>query len=76
MRPTVSIVLWVALALGACSKTEPAPDPVRAVRTMTVGLDAAGGSCEYGHRSQRDGVDYENALALLQICHKADAETS
>ena len=47
MRPTVSIVLWVALALGACSKTEPAPDPVRAVRTMTVGLDAAGGSYEY-----------------------------
>ena len=47
MRPTVSIVLWVALALAACSKTEPAPDPVRAVRTMTVGLDAAGGSYEY-----------------------------
>ena len=56
MRPTVSIVLSVALALAACSKTEPAPDPVRAVRTMTVGLDAAGGSCEYGHRSQRDGA--------------------
>ena len=47
MRPTVSIALWVALALAACSKTEPAPDPVRAVRTMTVGLDAAGGSYEY-----------------------------
>ena len=47
MRPTVSIVLWVALALAACSKSEPAPDPVRAVRTMTVGLDAAGGSYEY-----------------------------
>ncbi|WP_280155603.1 efflux RND transporter periplasmic adaptor subunit [Piscinibacter sp. XHJ-5] len=36
-----------ALALSACSKPEPAPEPVRAVRTMTVGADAVGGVQEY-----------------------------
>ena len=35
-HPTVSIVLWGALALAACSKTEPAPDPVRAVRRRSA----------------------------------------
>ncbi len=41
-----------ALALGAsllagCSRTEPAPEPLRSVRTMTVSLGEAGGSHEY-----------------------------
>ncbi len=33
--------------LTACSRPEPAPEPVRAVRTMVVGADTAGGSHEY-----------------------------
>lgn len=36
-----------ALLLAACSKPEPAPEPVRAVRTMTVSADSAGGTHEY-----------------------------
>jgi membrane fusion protein, multidrug efflux system len=39
--------LLAALMLGACSKPEPAPEPVRAVRTMTVTADTAGGQHEY-----------------------------
>jgi RND family efflux transporter MFP subunit len=35
------------LLLSACSKPEPAPEPVRAVRTMTVSADTAGGQHEY-----------------------------
>lgn len=36
-----------AALLAACAKTEPAPEPIRAVRTMTVSSDAAGGVQEY-----------------------------
>jgi membrane fusion protein, multidrug efflux system len=36
-----------ALLLVACSRQEPAPQPVRAVRTMTVGVVSAGGVREY-----------------------------
>ncbi|MFY9514409.1 MAG: biotin/lipoyl-binding protein, partial [Rubrivivax sp.] len=36
-----------AALLAACSKQEPAPEPVRAVRTMTVAADSAGGAHEY-----------------------------
>lgn len=35
------------LTLVACAKTEPAADPVRAVRTMTVASDTAGGGYDY-----------------------------
>ncbi|HEY9064449.1 MAG TPA: efflux RND transporter periplasmic adaptor subunit [Burkholderiaceae bacterium] len=52
--PDVRRALWgslvggaVVLALGACSKTEPAPDPVRAVRTTVVAAQSAGGTSEY-----------------------------
>jgi RND family efflux transporter MFP subunit len=37
----------VALLLAACSAEPPAPEPVRAVRVMTVSPDAAGGVQEY-----------------------------
>ncbi len=47
MRYVLPIVLTSAALLAACSKTEPAPDPVRAVRTVTVSSDAAGGVQEY-----------------------------
>ena len=43
--PLVSGV--VVVALGGCSKTEPAPDPVRAVRTTVVAAQSAGGAFEY-----------------------------
>jgi RND family efflux transporter MFP subunit len=43
----LSYVLAAAALLAACSKPEPAPEPVRAVRTMTIGVDSAGGMHEY-----------------------------
>ncbi len=36
-----------AIALAACSRPEPAPEPLRAVRTMTVAADSAGGVHEF-----------------------------
>ena len=50
MRPAPIVKLTAVAAfalLAACSKTEPAPDPVRAVRTVTVSPQTAGGSYEY-----------------------------
>ncbi len=41
------ILLSAALWLAACSPKTPAPEPVRAVRVMTVSPDAAGGVQEY-----------------------------
>jgi multidrug efflux system membrane fusion protein len=41
------VTLAAVAALAACSKTEPAPDPVRAVRTLTVSSQTAGGTYEY-----------------------------
>jgi RND family efflux transporter MFP subunit len=45
LRPFAALV--AAVTLVACSKPEPAPEPIRAVRTMTLGRDTAGGSHEY-----------------------------
>ena len=39
--------LWVVMALAACSRIETAPEPVRAVRTMTVSAGTAAGSHEF-----------------------------
>ena len=36
-----------AVTLAACTKTESPPEPVRAVRTMTVSAEAVGGAHEY-----------------------------
>ena len=41
-----SFVAAIAMLAG-CSKPEAAPEPVRAVRTMTVSADSAGGSHEF-----------------------------
>ncbi len=46
-RSTLLAALTAALVATGCSKPEGAPEPVRAVRTMTVGNDSAGGSYEY-----------------------------
>jgi multidrug efflux system membrane fusion protein len=47
MRHLLLPVVLVAAAVAGCAKNEPAPEPIRAVRTMTVGNDAAGGVQEY-----------------------------
>ena len=47
MRNMLLVALASTVFLAACSKTETAPDPVRAVRTMTVVAQTAGGSAEY-----------------------------
>jgi membrane fusion protein, multidrug efflux system len=47
-QPSAAVALgFVLVMLAACSRTEPAPEPVRAVRTLTVGADSAGGALEY-----------------------------
>lgn len=47
MRHALLWALGSVVALAACSKGEPAPDPIRAVRTMTVTAQTAGGAYEY-----------------------------
>ncbi|HUG22244.1 efflux RND transporter periplasmic adaptor subunit [Piscinibacter sp.] len=47
MRLVLLTSLVAASVLVGCAKTEPAPEPVRAVRTVTVSDDAAGGVHEY-----------------------------
>lgn len=43
----VVVPVLVAAALSACSRGEPVPEPVRAVRTTTVQAESAGGTQEY-----------------------------
>lgn len=47
MKPLHVLVLAGVTTLAACSKPEPAPPPVRAVRTVTVAPQSAGGVQEY-----------------------------
>jgi membrane fusion protein, multidrug efflux system len=47
MRHALLFALAGIATLAACSKTEIAPDPVRAVRTLTVSSQTAGGAYEY-----------------------------
>jgi len=49
MRKTTLVALTLAAAslLAACSKPQPAAEPVRAVRVMTVAAEGAGGRQEY-----------------------------
>jgi membrane fusion protein, multidrug efflux system len=47
MRHALLVTLTAVAALAACSKTETAPEPVRAVRTVTVSSQTAGGAYEY-----------------------------
>ena len=39
--------LLMLAVLGACSRKEPAPEPIRSVRTMTIGQDSSGGTHEF-----------------------------
>ena len=47
MRHALIVALASITVLAACSKTETAPDPVRAVRTTTISPQTAGGAYEY-----------------------------
>jgi len=47
MKPFVVLVIASLATLAACSRQEPAPDPVRAVRTATIAPQTAGGVHEY-----------------------------
>lgn len=47
MKPLHALLLAGLAVLAACSKPEPAPAPVRAVRTLTVAPQSAGGVQEY-----------------------------
>src|SRR5687768_12609382 len=47
MRPSLPLALVAAVLLTACAKQEPAPEPVRAVRRMTVNADTASLTNEY-----------------------------
>jgi multidrug efflux system membrane fusion protein len=47
MRIAPFIALVGIVVLAACAKTEPAAEPVRAVRTLVVSSQTAGGSFEY-----------------------------
>lgn len=46
-RPLLLSALALASLLAGCSPPPPPPEAVRAVRTMTLGADSAGGSTEY-----------------------------
>lgn len=43
----IAALLAAAMALAACTRSETAPEPVRAVRTMVVSAGTAGGSHEF-----------------------------
>ena len=90
MRLPLSIVLVGSIALAACSKTEPAPDPVRAVRTMTVVAQSAGGGYEFagevrartesrlsfrvGGKMARRNVDLGAAVKAGQVLAQLDPQ--
>lgn len=47
MKPPLLLALSSLLLIAACSKVEPPAEPVRAVRTLTVAPQTAGGAWEY-----------------------------
>lgn len=48
MRGTAALLATMSLlTLGACSRPAPPPEPVRAVRTVTVGQTSSGGHVDY-----------------------------
>jgi len=47
MRLSLPLLLLGAVLIAACSKHEPVPEPIRAVRTMTVASSSTAGTYEY-----------------------------
>jgi RND family efflux transporter MFP subunit len=90
MRQPLLFVLALATLLAACSKADPAPDPVRAVRTVTVTSQTAGGSFEYagevrartesrlgfrvGGKMLRRAVDLGDAVKAGQVLAQLDPQ--
>ena len=59
MKPLHALLLAGLAVLAACSKPEPAPAPVRAVRTLTVAPQSDGGVQEYAGAGC--GVPYQRS---------------
>src|SRR5690349_10599193 len=90
MRPALPLALLVFVAVAACSRTEPAPEPVRAVRVMTISPQTAGGAYEYagevkprvesrlgfrvGGKMVRRSVDVGDAVKAGQVLAQLDPQ--
>ena len=90
MRHALLVTLTAVAALAACSKTETVPEPVRAVRTVTVSTQAAGGRYEYagevkartesrlsfrvGGKMQKRLVDLGDTVKAGQVLAQLDAQ--
>ena len=59
MRLVLLTSLVAAAVLAGCAKTEPAPEPIRAVRTVTVSEDTAGGVRHLHHRPRGGPVRFD-----------------
>ena len=90
MRHALLVTLTAVAALAACSKTETVPEPVRAVRTVTVSTQTAGGRYEYagevkartesrlsfrvGGKMQKRRVDLGDTVKAGQVLAQLDAQ--
>ena len=90
MRHALLVALTAVAALAACSKTQTAPEPVRAVRTVTVSTQTAGGAYEYagevkartesrlsfrvGGKMQKRLVDLGDTVKAGQVLAQLDAQ--
>lgn len=90
MAARLSIVLGVVAALAACSRAAPPPDPVRAVRTLTVSPQSASATFEYageirprvesklgfrvGGKVVQRGVDVGDAVKAGQVLAQLDPQ--
>ena len=85
-----ALLLTIALALAGCGRNEPPPEPVRAVRTLTVTDDSAGTVYEYaaevrartesrlgfriGGKIVRRNVDLGSAVKAGQVLAQLDPQ--
>jgi multidrug efflux system membrane fusion protein len=90
MRHALLFALAGLVGLTACSKTEAPPDPIRAVRTLTVSPQTAGGAYEYageirartesrlsfrvGGKMIKRSVDMGDIVKVGQVLAQLDAQ--
>jgi multidrug efflux system membrane fusion protein len=90
MRHALLFALAGLVGLTACSKTEAPPDPIRAVRTLTVSPQTAGGAYEYageirartesrlsfrvGGKMIQRSVDMGDTVKVGQVLAQLDAQ--
>jgi multidrug efflux system membrane fusion protein len=90
MRHALLFALAGLVGLTACSKTEAPPDPIRAVRTLTVSPQTAGGAYEYageirartesrlsfrvGGKMIKRSVDMGDTVKVGQVLAQLDAQ--